>query len=215
MTGEVEKGSATVFSIASAPSEIGADAVDGRNFYELGNLGGIKQDVNFPMPGRYRLSFYSHSRIGSTRTGGYGPGDVRAWVLSDGVTNVIGHCHSTQTNWTERVFDFDVPSAGVRTVAIQGDTLYDSYSSCVDHITLRHLGDCAKAEDLVLPDDLQVSVSAGARLHLGYPGTNKVARVRLDGRSTPGYVSAATHPGYISGPGVLFSNPAGIAINIR
>ena len=85
------------------------------------NLSGVYEDIEFPFAGRYRLSFYAHSRLNDkTETGNYGPNPVRVWIAQGGVTNVIGYADTMSSEWVQRVFDFTVDEPGQYRVCIQG-----------------------------------------------------------------------------------------------
>ena len=69
-----------------------------------------------------------------------------------------------------------------------------------------------------IPEDLEISVESGALLRLDYPGTNKVGRLRIAGRSFTGLISLATHPelaSSLSGPGTLEVTAKGTMVIFR
>jgi hypothetical protein len=62
---------------------------------------------------------------------------------------------------------------------------------------------------------LKETVAEGAKLRLDYTGIGEVDRIKLGGIAVSGYVSAETHPQFISGDGVLYARPKPTVMIIR
>lgn len=201
-----------------APAAFGTTVIQGEYMKTIENLSALYEDVYFPFPGRYRLSFYTHSRLNDKGTGNYGPNPLRAWIASGGVTNVIGHADTYNSEWIQRVFDFDVPSAGVWRVALQGcdnpENEKHIHEAHVDAITIRQIP-VAPLMTPPFPKDCRISVAEGARLEVGFSGTNTVRGLRLGNTRLKGIVDVADHPGYLSGSGTFKVVPWGTVISLR
>ena len=117
---------------------------------------------------------------------------------------------------------FDMPEAGPRELAITGlgvpsgrrddkgrDTA--NRTTFVDGVMLMRAEEPAPAAFVAaptLPEGVEVTVAAGARLALEIPGTNVVRSLSLGGVRVTGRASAATHPAYLSGEGVIDVRPS-------
>ena len=60
-----------------------------------------------------------------------------------------------------------------------------------------------------------IDLEAGAKLDLRFPGTYRVSKLYLGGVSVHGEVSAATHPDWVTGPGVLDVQSKGLLLIVR
>lgn len=176
------------------------------------------QPINFPLAGAYSLKCAARSRYGFGSPTNWGPDGLRFWYSRGGVTNVIAEFIPHSTNFAERVYNFRVDAAGDYVFGIEGvvpstATKVDM-TSFVDGIVVSPI---AYAEDTPgLSAHSRIVVEEGARLRLDFPGTNRVAGVRLGGRLRGDLVTAGTDPDYVSGPGALMVVPdAGMVVNIR
>lgn len=203
-------------SALSAPEAFGTTVIKGEKMITIENLSALFEDVYVPFPGRYRFSFYVHSRLNNKSN--YGPNRLRAWIAADGVTNVVGYADTYNSEWVQRVFDFNVPSAGVWRVALQGCDNPDDekiiHEAHVDALSLRQIPDISGG----LPpfsENCRVSVAEGARLEVGFEGTNTVRELKLGGVEIKGVVDVADYPEYLSGQGVFNVVPWGTVISVR
>ena len=165
------------------------------------------QNVTLPRPGRYRMSYRSKGRINwaDFNGGTYRPFPTRAYLVKDGVTNVLGRSSHQSTNYVQNVFDFTAKKAGVYTLAIQGlwSSAYPSGAEAhIDDVSLRALpGTFDRSPPF--DKDTRISLAEGAFLRLDFEGTNRVNRVRLGGQGAVGVIDAASYPEFICGDGAL------------
>ena len=109
----------------------------------------------------------------------------------------------------EHVWHFRVASRGTYRLYLQGADYWagqfasDGKNHCtvLDGVSLKKVRDELTAP--ALPETLKIVVSEGARLRLDFDGTVDVGRLVLGGSGVHGTVSAATHPDFIQGRGVL------------
>lgn len=174
------------------------------------------QDVDFPKAGLYRWSWYGHRQCNMSDD--Y-KNPLRLWVAKGSWTNEVAYVNAgVQSNLVEYSTVFRIPEKGNYRVAYQG-TYAEGGKQCdavVDNVTIA----TAEAEELpqtdtFFPSNLVMNVAKGARIHLGFEGTNHIERLRLGKRSVSGFVSAKTHPDYIAGPGVLEVPNHGMYILVR
>ena len=203
------------------PSEsnaaFGTRTIDGSRMVTIENLAALYEDVTFPFPGRYRLSFYAHSRL-NDKTSNYQPNPLRAWIAADGVTNVIGYANTYNSEWVQRVFDFSVPSAGVWRVALQGchnpDNVKAIHEAHVDAISLRQIPEAADRTP-PFPEKCKIRVAEGARLETDFAGTNTVRGLRLGSQMLSGIVKVEDYPDYLGGRGAFNIKPDGTIVSFR
>ena len=197
----------------------GYDPSGGSQFCSMHRFGGVMQDVTLPYPGRYRMSYRSKGRISwaDFNGGTYRPFPTRAYLVKDGVTNVLGRSSHQSTNYVQNVFDFTAKKAGVYTLAIQGlwSSEYPSGAEAhIDDVSLRALpGTFDRSPPF--DRDMSISVAEGAFLRLDFEGTNRVDRVRLGGRSAVGIIDATSYPDFICGDGALEALAHGTTILFR
>lgn len=190
----------------NTPSQFGQTPYDGIAYARIYNDGGVYQTLSLD-PGLYRLSFATHSRA----NGGYDKNPIRAW-LGDSSGNLVAEIGETKVNSVadiEHVWHFRVAARGTYRLYLQGTDYWkaqyasDGKNHCtmLDGVSLKKVRDELTAP--ALPETLKIVVSEGARLRLDYDGTVDVGRLLLDGAGVRGTVSAATHPDFIQGRGVL------------
>ena len=178
------------------------------------------QEIAFPTAGRYRLRFHVSERADSRYTPeNKGLCPYRAWIARDGVTNVIGRSTASTSNFVAHTWRFTVPDTSAPWT-FGFEAVNEVSSSNKDRTVLIDGVSIVKdntpvAETPDLPEKLEVSVAAGAELRLEFTGTNRIDRLTLGGRSVNGIISAATHPGYITGDGALEIQPKGTMILFR
>lgn len=188
------------------PSQFGQTPYDGVAYARIFNNGGIYQTLTLD-PGLYRLSFATHSRDNP----GYDKNPIRAW-LGDSSGNLVVENGETKVNSVadiEHVWHFRVATRGTYRLYLQGTDYWkaqyasDGKNHCtmLDGVSLKKVRDELTAP--ALPETLKIVVSEGARLRLDYDGMVDVGRLVLGGSGVHGTVSAATHPEYIQGRGVL------------
>lgn len=210
--GGAEKGTYGHYSYANWRDQLGTDEVDGARYLMLWNLAGVKQTISFPEAGVYRLSFWQHTRLNKSY---YGRNPVDTYLVKDSVTNIIGRSEAvTHTNFVQHVFDFRVPEAGDYTLEMRGTRDLYSMEAMIDGVSVVRVPQPEVLPDM-LPGHLELSVEPGARLRLDFDGTEKIEKLRLGGHKVSGTVSAATHPEYISGRGVLQIDPDGTVVILR
>ena len=178
----------------------------------------LTQPVTFGDDGWYEVSWWSHRR----RDRWYEPA-MRAWIAwtdasGKACTNVIGEAVSSSTNFVRQAFLFRPPAAGTYTFGIQGVNTTGkadpASENLVDCVSVKAAADF-RSDDFPLNEQLEIKVAAGARLHLGYMGTNVIRHLSLGGHGKGGVISAETDPDFITGPGALVSELKGSLILIR
>ena len=204
------------FSYAIDSWAFGYSMIDGKFCARLHNNGGVATTVNFPAPGRYRLTMHLRSRADQPAN------PTLAFVkLNDGRELEICRFRPPFTqNFIEYSYVFDMPESGPHEFVITGlgvrsTTLDDKgrvkldISTMVDGVALvrEEARPSATVPVKALPKDASVTVAAGAHLALDVPGTNSIASLTLDGQRVSGLVSSSTHPAFISGVGVLDVKP--------
>ncbi|MBP5543944.1 MAG: hypothetical protein ILM98_07705 [Kiritimatiellae bacterium] len=187
-------------------SQFGQTPYDGAAYARIYNDGGIYQALTLA-PGLYRLSFATHSRYNA----GYDKNPIRAWLgdSSGNLVAVIGETKVASIADIVHTWHFRVASRGTYRLYLQGTDFWrtqyasDSKNHCtiIDGVSLKKVRDELAAP--ALPETLKIVVAEGARLRLDYDGTVDVGRLLLDGAGVRGTVSAATHPDFIQGRGVL------------
>ena len=135
------------------------------------------------------------------------------------MTNVIGRSTASTSNFVAHTWRFTVPDTSAPWT-FGFEAVNEVSSSNKDRTVLIDGVSIVKdntpvAETPDLPEKLEVSVAAGAELRLEFTGTNRIDRLTLGGRSVNGIISAATHPGYITGDGALEIQPKGTMILFR
>ncbi len=216
-----ENGQARYRNDTESPSNFGSEMVDGHKMVAIGNRSYLYEDVTIPFAGRYRLSFYTKSRL-SNKTGNYGANPLDVFVNIGDTTNKLGRIDTYNSGWTQRVFDFSVPSGGVYRVAFQGvnDVATNSSGNYVEkeaHIDSISLKQVHETRDLTPPFDRKTSivVAEGARLETDFAGTNVVRQLWLGGVRCEGCVNVADYPEYLSGTGTFMIVPRGVALSFR
>ena len=66
-----------------------------------------------------------------------------------------------------------------------------------------------------IPEHAEIKVSGGGKLRLDYNGCLKLGRLRVNGKSFMGEVSAEKYPDYISGPGRALVKERGFVLTYR
>ena len=198
------------------PGVFGDEMIDGHTMLVIGNISCIYEDVALPFAGRYRLSFYTHSR--QNKTGIYGPNPLEVRLIYGGKTNVLGRVDTYSTDWVQRIYEFTVPSAGTYRVELKGLTnplnANAQYEAHVDSISLKQVHE---ERDLTAPFDREtcIDVAQGARLETDFIGTNVIRRMKLGGVAVRGVVDVSDYPEYLSGRGVFHIVPHGSVMVLR
>ena len=206
------------FTYATDSWAFGYSIIDGVFCARLHNNGGVATTVDFPAPGRYRLTMHARSRADQTAN------PMLVFVrLKDGKELEICRLQPPFTqNFIEYSYLFDMPETGphelvITGLGVQGNKILDDkgrvkadISTMVDGVSL--VREEAKSAGVtsgtqVFPTGAHVTIAAGASLALDVPGKYAVESLTLGGRRVEGLVSASTHPKYISGVGVLDVKP--------
>ena len=205
------------FSYATDSWAFGYSMIDGLFCARLHNNGGVATTVDFPAPGRYRLTLHMRSRADQPAN------PMLAFVkLKDGRELEVCRFRPPFTqNFIEYSYVFDMPEAGPHELVITGlgvpSTALDDKGRVRLDISTMVDGVALVREDVkpsvtatpvkVFPKDMDMTVAAGACLALDVPGTHSVASLTLGGQRVYGLVSASTHPAFLSGVGVLDVKP--------
>ena len=168
----------------------------------------LSQTLVFPEAGTYTVSFLAAAR--SERSYLFAGHDFA--VLWDG--EPVGTVKTEDYLFMRYTFRLPHVAAGTHTLTFQGINSrgvgVDS-SSVIDDVRVARLA----VEDAAyepFPDGLSVEIAEGAMLMLDFPGVRPLHRLRIGGRLASGLISAASHPGTITGAGSLLVPNAGTLI---
>ena len=174
------------------------------------------QTIAFPA-GVFRLSWWSRARYsastGSVNSGARTP--ITFWYAADGsaTTNEIVKSETSWcTNFLEHIAYFSVPTAGSYVFGFNSE---DSSGSdvFVDCVSVKQVLGAEAVPDI--PEYAEINVSGGGKLRLDYNGCLKLGRLRVNGKSLMGEVSAEKYPEYISGPGRALVKQRGLVLMYR
>ena len=170
----------------------------------------MEQDLDLDEAGVYVFRMHTATRY-NQKDGGrtdQGLNPLKAYIYPAGGDFAsqaveIGAFAVETFEFVPRTAYFRVPSAGRWTLRIAGQS---AQANCdriarVDEVSVTKTAFAADVPDV--PETTQVSVAAGAKLRLDYPGTIRLDRLELGGRGVSGTVTAARYPDYISGPGAV------------
>ena len=82
-------------------------------------------------------------------------------------------------------------------------------------MSLTPVADELLSETPDLPETLEISVAAGAELALDFPGTLKIDKLQIAGRSYVGTIDASVVPGVVIGQGAIEVTPKGTMVIFR
>jgi len=197
---------------------------DGSGYAVLSMGRRLRQTVNFPTAGNYRIAFASHKRDDTYYRTDSPTLDLQVSVCDTDavpyVTNFTATVTQPCSNFVQHVYTFNIPSAGARTLefmVLTNENVTASaawqYENILDGVSIRQIGESLNATPI--PQDASVVVAAGATLELGFTGTNRVESLSLGGVKRTGIVSAANAPGFIAGVGALEIQPKGAILIFR
>lgn len=204
----------------------GAMQYDGLKACLFKNLGGVRQSLDFPAAGLYRLRFALRSRADKPS---FADGDLAVLLVRGAETNRIAFVnYPYQRNFTERTYLFRVSEAGPADLCFENygphagrGTASDESTCLLDGVSVCRV-DWAVPESLSLSPETRIALSADAALNLAFTGTNVVRAVRKAGLPSVGrveggvrVVNAATCPNFVSGPGTLLVEGKGLLTVIQ
>lgn len=198
-------------------------AYDGKFVGMITTTATYYQDIDFPEPGYYRLSFAVRSRV---RVSNYGKNLLTFWQGGDDMgaitTNRIVQVQPDTLNFVEHSYLFYVPKKGVRRFGISGEGCPGQEvlstvenASVVDGVSIVRATDVDADAAPSVPEGMRLVVDEGATLNLDFPGTLSCGPVKLGGQSVHGIVNAKTHPQYVTGVGSLKVNDVGLMLIFR
>ena len=196
----------------------GSDRASGSLFGKLQKDGSLYQDVNVVVPGLYRLSLLARTRqkVGDFGIDRFGRNPVAIDIINldaqPMVTKRIDVFTPVYTSFTEFSWCVNIPKAGSWRLKFTGLSTEDR-TTLIDDVSFRLESFISNAPKM--PEDLEVSVSDGAKLRLDYVGTNCVGKIRLRGTSVSGIISFDAYPEYVLGDGLLYGHPKPFTITIR
>lgn len=195
------------------PAYVGYTTCEGSYCMAVVGRTTIAHALTFAVPGIYRLSYKAGTRHGNGfPTFAYNP--LRAVLAQDGAPDrVIGLDEVRSTNFVEHAFLFSVPAAGDYTLRFEGQANGD-HMTRLDAVSVKRYSDFG-APTPSIPEATAISVAAGAKLRLDFPGTNRIGRLSLGGCAYSGLVTAARCPDFIFGPGALEVPLRGTVIIVR
>lgn len=174
---------------------------------------GFYQDLTFPRAGAYRLTYLCKGRA----YGGLIPHYVYLVDTANSVTNQIdGSDHPTRGVYEQRSAIFRVNGPCTRRLLFMGDGTKNIGYVCFDDVSVRRVREEATPVFGVgASGRLSVNVSAGARLHLDYIGTNTVTGFTADGLGYDwGVIDQSNCPAII-GSGALLVKPHSLKLIFR
>ncbi len=218
LAGQQEGSSGSVHNYDNNPGAWGTDRASGSYCGKLTRDGSIYQDISIARSGLYRLSLKARTRqaAGSAAIDRFGRNPVAVDLIDLGVEAAavkrIALFTPVYTTFTEFSWCMNIPKSGNWRLRLSGQST-DDRTTFIDDVSFKL--ETPSADTPSMPEGLVIDVSEGATLRLDYPGTGRVGKVRLGGNSVSGAISAATHPEYISGDGVLYVKPEPFAVIIR
>lgn len=195
------------------PKNIGTSAYSGSQYAIVCGSAYMEQDLDFDAAGMYAFTMQTASRYDSTLAAGtemtrFGLNPLKAYICPVGGDFTrdaieIGDFPCVTAVFMSRTAYFHVPAAGRWTLRIMGQATEANCDriSRVDGVSVKKARFAADVPDV--PETAQISIAAGAKLRLEYPGTIRLDRLELGGRSVSGTVTAKSHPAYVSGPGAV------------
>ena len=208
--------------IAGAYGSWANRVVSGRQVAFLQRTATIAQTVAVPESGAYTVSFLAATRW--ERKYEHGGHDFA--VQWDGET--VGAVRTEDYLFTRYTFRLPHVAAGPHTLTFRGlpSSGIDGIStaaavgggfdtaSAIDDVRVERL--VVEAEGFApFPPRLILDVAAGACLSLDFEGVQPLYRLRVGGRLVSGLISAATHPGVITGAGALRVNSVGTVFTVQ
>ena len=197
----------------------GYTVIDGEYCARIHNNGGVASAVDFPAPGRYRLTMHLRSRADQKANA------VFAFVeLGNGEKLEICRIQPPyMPNFLEYSYVFHMPEQGRRRLVLTGLGIrgkgheskrldYADINTIADGVTLVREDDIAAAErsvENIIPEQAHISVAEGAGLAIDVPVTNTVQSLVLGNQTVKGLVTAELYPDYISGVGALYVRACG------
>ena len=192
---------------------------EGTGYAKICGTGEISQEVRFPVPGLYRLTFHAHTRYhGGNLSWANNP--VRAYLTDGGAeTNVLGVTltdfnNDVAANYTRHVYDFRVTDVSRAYRLFFAGTRSGDKNQCLDGASLKLVDEASYAAAPDVPATLALAVAEGAKVRLDYAGSMTVGKLTLGGQRIVGTavdedgnrtvtVSAADYPDYFYGPGSI------------
>jgi len=191
----------------------GTTRCDGDYVIRSAQGGRAYQTIAFPA-GVFRLSWWSRARFtastGIVNSGARTP--ITFWYAADGsaTTNeIIKSETSWCTNFIEHVAYFSVPTAGSYVFGFNSEDRSGS-DVLVDCVSVKQVLGAEAVPSI--PEYAEIKVSGGGKLRLDYNGCLKLGRLRVNGKSLMGEVSAEKYPEYISGPGRVLVKERGAVV---
>lgn len=199
------------------PQYFGYDTYEGDYCLKIwyNNRDAAWQDIAVPSNGLYRLTFFARARVDERcSSDGYrGHNPIRVWMAQGGVTNEVGRTDVDTDEFRPYTYFWRAPAAGTYRLGFSSTmTASEDRNTMIDGVSLKPVADELVAETPRLSEDLEISVSAGAKLALDFSGTVKVGRLRIAGRNYSGIVDASVAPGVLSGQGKIEVEQHGVML---
>lgn len=194
----------------------GPTKCDGPYMIRSAQGGRAYQTIAFPA-GVFRLSYWSRARFtastGAVNSQAQTP--ITFWYAGEGspVTNEIVKSElSWCTNFIEHVAYFSVPVAGSYVFGFNSEDRAGA-DVLVDCVSVKQVQGAEAVPDI--PEYAEIKVSGGGKLRLDYNGCLNLGRLKVNGKSLMGEVSAEKYPEYISGPGRALVKQRGLVLMYR
>lgn len=183
------------------------------NNLKMTGPGVVSRSITIPAAGVYRFQaaarcrFYAAATSVKSGATDWGPNEIRFWLARNGETNEICNVLPSCTNFYESAASFRVDAPGEYTLGIEGIPPPNKHTNPMDMTSfvdgVQIVPVTFTEETPGLSEHTRITVAAGAKLRLDFPGTNQVSSLHLGGKAYFGTVTAETAPDYISGPGAL------------
>ena len=168
--------------------------------------------------GLYRFTFATHSRSNA----GYNKQPLQAYLVETGTanTNFIGRTKVETSGDLEHIWYVRVLKDGNYTLSIAGDETWKAqfasdgcnHTSLFDGVSLKRVRDTTAQPSI--SETTKIEIAEGSTLRLDFDGTVATGSVTYNGVRYLGEISAATHPEFVQGRGVLNATPSNVGMTI-
>lgn len=199
-----------VQAYSKEPATYGYDAYDGAYYAAARRTSdALWQRFSVPRPGLYRVTLHGRRCPGKL----FASLDVS--MGEAGVTNALAHFDFDSVKFRTFSTLWRATAAGEHVLRLMsGSNNADAYA-VIDGVSVCSCDDSFQSNVPAVSKGLNISVASGSELVLEYPGTLKVASLRVNGKKYHGTVSAADLPSNVKGVGQVEIEPTGLMLIFR